>query len=356
MSAQYEQDDFEPIFDGVVVKGQGQPTGARMRIQPGSVEDSGPYYLFTAGEPFYFHDMKALIAGIEPCAVTAILDSYEMVPLNPGDDVKGPIHEELDRDGNVSFQRQKRPIRASGIRDSLLDERTGYDERGLIEIGSFAKMDPRRLRVDKFNETIAPTRIYAEQSRTDNVFHVPERYRAEVAQTGALAIRRRFVMEARQTFSSPEFVSAAPPEIQRAYLGAIDEILMGFDLFTQWATVYMDGQDRAVIEKEKRGYDALDRRLMWLLGRAEADRATTRALDALNRPVVIEGLDKILASQGNNGLTADAIAAIAGQAAASAAATVMAAMSPQQIKRTEDEPAEIALDLPMVGAKPKNGK
>ena len=258
--------------------------------------DDGPYYVISVGEMIPTIEDSVGFARIEPCEITAIKTIMPWVDKRYLENPSGMQRESIDPltrrpDGFVEAQYA---IRANHNRDGLIEKYGpgGPSDFALVELTAFATREARRIGLPLFNRKIAPVAL--------SLGRVPDDLRDEVSRVGALAVRERFVKEAREFFAGKAFLEQADAELQRTYLSAIDQILEGFVAYRRLAKAYMDKQDHAVRlppdnAKSKDDYDERDRTIQWLLARPGVDATSvlSRTVDATVRPVEV----KIDASQ-----------------------------------------------------------
>lgn len=346
-----DDDDLAPEFESAeTVDLSGPAPAAPLLGQQGNYvysdleeADSGPYHFWSPGEVITLADMYMGFPRIEPCVIQTIEDQKIWCDKRYLDHVTGQQRASIDPETRrpEGFVEAQYTIHASANRSTLLNSygKGGPSNRGLIEITAFAKLEPRRVGLAQFNRKLQPQPVLFGE--------VPEDLQKEVETSGALTVRERFVREAREFFSSPEFVGQASVKLQRLYLGAIDEILQAFGSYRRLATAYMEAQDNALElpdsnDKSKDQYDDRDYILMWLLARQPVKIAQARMIAAASGGggLTAEQLQTILQSvHVPGGLTPELIASIASQAAA---ATVIALRSqesgpakpPQESKAT----------------------
>jgi len=286
--------------------------------------DSGPYYFWSWGEIVALSDMYMGFPRIEPVTIQPIEDQKVWCDIRYLEGATGKQRASIDPETRrpQDFVEAQYTIHASANRATLVNS-YGFNSKstvGLIEITALSKKDPRRIGLAQFNQKLQPRRILFGR--------VPEDLVKEVETSGALSVRQRFVLEARDFFGSSEFLAQASVGLQRMYLGAIDEILQACDSYRRLANGYMALQDHALElpsdnAKSKDAYDDRDRELMWLLARPEIKVAQAKMIAAAGSGGLTgEQLQTILKANAATGLTPELIASIVAQAVSAAVLAV----------------------------------
>jgi hypothetical protein len=132
------------------------------------------------------------------------------------------------------------------------------------------------VKPELLSELLYPQPCEWEFTRDGYVTHVDPQIAEEAQKQGGLAVRLRWVKEARQFVRGPEFADRHSADLQALYLSALDEIEASFTQFRTYALRELAESEDLIRRHRGNGvgkpsYDMRDLYFLWLTGREEVD-------------------------------------------------------------------------------------
>jgi hypothetical protein len=235
-------------------------------------EDHGPFYLFSPGQTIHRVDARDSVPHIYPCRVATVTswghwrDDEESAPnAVQTRRVRGPQ--------NTMRAQKLNPLFAGA---TVRDIKVTYGECGVISLQSLARLKAEDVRPDVLNGLLYPSSCEWEFTRDGYVAHVDPRIAEEAQKQGGLAVRLRWVKEARQIVRGSEFANRYGAELQALYSAALAEIEPSFSAFRSYALRELAEAEDLIRRHRGNGvgkaaYDTRDLYFLWLTGREEVD-------------------------------------------------------------------------------------
>lgn len=271
-----------------------------------SIEDHGPYYIYSPGEPVHRVEYRDGLPHLYPGLVHRVgsfLNWYtEQLLESSSITARNTSGEKVNA----------HPHYAGAIKYEICDGPSGYRRIGVVSVKALDKMDD--FAIAEFNKIIMPDAAWfnADEVPVERLTEWRERsieLTRECEELGALEVRRRWLESATDRVPKGHHQATKFRE-------AIRECLAAVVAYRRLAESYMEDYDKQVINNKIDGYYQREDLLRWLLARPDVQRQARAA------PVI-------------NVAAPD----VAGIAAAAAREAVTAAMAGMRERDTEPAPA-----------------
>jgi hypothetical protein len=266
-----------------------------------NVEDHGPFYLYSVGEPVHRVSEKDSVPHLYAGLVTPCPDFGRWYLADTLE-----ISSSVIATNSEGKKVTRIPEYAGSIKNRIL---TGYKHQGVVSLDAFARVKEESLNLPFFNSHLMPVPIFygnddlpvkAElPTEMKELFGVWEarfkdyemvKQREEMVKgVGGLAARRMqaeaFLTELRRG----DYQSEISIPLAQLYEKALLQILSSFETFSKFAVAYLAKQDRDMKDGEHTGkyvYDERDVRLQWLMNLRGIDAPIVEQL-RMNQPQVV---------------------------------------------------------------------